>query len=114
MAVEAADEALLAELGYKQEFRRAFTPLEVRPFPKIFYDYVLTNKTGVWYRVQYHRVTSFHSVSALIPPSPLCVDRLIMNLQLCPVLRAPKWRPERNGVGREFTLSSSLRSSTRD
>lgn len=32
MAVEAADEALLAELGYKQEFRRAFTPLEVRPF----------------------------------------------------------------------------------
>lgn len=31
MAVEAADEALLAELGYKQEFRRAFTPLEVRP-----------------------------------------------------------------------------------
>lgn len=32
MAVEAADEALLAELGYKQEFRRAFTPLEVRSF----------------------------------------------------------------------------------
>ena len=31
-AIEAADEALLAELGYKQEFQRAFTPLEVRPF----------------------------------------------------------------------------------
>ncbi len=28
-AVKAADEALLAELGYKQEFQRAFTPLEV-------------------------------------------------------------------------------------
>jgi hypothetical protein len=25
-----ADERLLAELGYKQEFRREFTPLEVR------------------------------------------------------------------------------------
>ncbi|CAK5271009.1 unnamed protein product [Mycena citricolor] len=28
-AVRAADEQLLAELGYKQEFKRAFTPLEV-------------------------------------------------------------------------------------
>jgi len=28
-AIAAADEALLAELGYKQEFQRAFTPLEV-------------------------------------------------------------------------------------
>jgi len=28
-AVAKADEALLAELGYKQEFKRAFTPLEV-------------------------------------------------------------------------------------
>jgi hypothetical protein len=27
-----ADEALLAELGYKQEFKRAFTPLEVSAF----------------------------------------------------------------------------------
>ena len=27
--IAAADEALLAELGYKQEFLRAFTPLEV-------------------------------------------------------------------------------------
>lgn len=29
-AVKQADEALLAELGYKQEFKREFTPLEVR------------------------------------------------------------------------------------
>ena len=28
-AIAIADEALLAELGYKQEFQRAFTPLEV-------------------------------------------------------------------------------------
>lgn len=28
-AIEKADEQLLAELGYKQEFKRAFTPLEV-------------------------------------------------------------------------------------
>ena len=26
---QSADEAILAKLGYKQEFRRAFTPLEV-------------------------------------------------------------------------------------
>lgn len=29
-AIRKKDEALLAELGYKQEFKRAFTPLEVR------------------------------------------------------------------------------------
>lgn len=27
--IRLADEALLADLGYKQEFKRAFTPLEV-------------------------------------------------------------------------------------
>jgi hypothetical protein len=32
-AVAKADEALLAELGYKQEFKRAFTPLEVLSAP---------------------------------------------------------------------------------
>lgn len=30
-AIRIADEALLADLGYKQEFKRAFTPLEVCP-----------------------------------------------------------------------------------
>ena len=29
--IRRADEALLADLGYKQEFKRAFTPLEVYP-----------------------------------------------------------------------------------
>lgn len=29
-AIRLADEELLAQLGYKQEFKRAFTPLEVR------------------------------------------------------------------------------------
>jgi hypothetical protein len=28
-SIRQADEALLASLGYKQEFKRAFTPLEV-------------------------------------------------------------------------------------
>ena len=28
-AIQQADEELLATLGYKQEFKRAFTPLEV-------------------------------------------------------------------------------------
>jgi hypothetical protein len=31
----AADEATLAKLGYKQEFRRAFTPLEVGSTPAL-------------------------------------------------------------------------------
>jgi hypothetical protein len=31
-----ADEALLAQLGYKQELRRAFTPLEVGMMPDLF------------------------------------------------------------------------------
>lgn len=30
--IENADESLLAALGYKQEFQRAFTPLEVGAF----------------------------------------------------------------------------------
>ena len=30
-AIEIADEELLASLGYKQEFQRAFTGLEVSP-----------------------------------------------------------------------------------
>jgi len=30
-AIAWGDEALIAQLGYKQEFKRAFTPLEVRP-----------------------------------------------------------------------------------
>lgn len=31
-AIELADEELLANLGYKQEFQRAFTGLEVRAY----------------------------------------------------------------------------------
>lgn len=31
-AIRLADEALLADLGYKQEFKRAFTPLEVSSY----------------------------------------------------------------------------------
>ncbi len=34
-AIRVADEALLASLGYKQEFKRAFTPLEVYFTPLI-------------------------------------------------------------------------------
>lgn len=34
-AVKIADEQLLAQLGYKQEFQRAFSPLEVR-LPRSF------------------------------------------------------------------------------
>ncbi|KAG6374015.1 hypothetical protein JVT61DRAFT_4651 [Boletus reticuloceps] len=38
-AIAIADEKLLAELGYKQEFKRAFTPLEViRSFLAVLTD----------------------------------------------------------------------------
>lgn len=36
-AIARSDEALLAQLGYKQEFKRAFTPLEVRIRPLRFH-----------------------------------------------------------------------------
>lgn len=41
--VALADEALLASLGYKQEFKRAFTPLEVRILFCIIYSCVGIN-----------------------------------------------------------------------
>lgn len=37
--IASADKKLLAELGYKQEFKRAFTPLEVViPLPQLSYS----------------------------------------------------------------------------
>lgn len=41
-ATKQTDEELLADLGYKQEFRRAFTPLEASPLVSS----LLTSTTG--------------------------------------------------------------------
>lgn len=38
MPIILGDEALLAELGYKQEFRRAFTPFEVAWLVDVRFD----------------------------------------------------------------------------
>ena len=58
------DNAALAALGYKQEFKRAFSPLEVcqpilflRPYPY--------THTGVWDRILYHRIAALYSVRSL-------------------------------------------------
>ena len=56
------DEALLASLGYKQEFKRAFTPLEVwfsRLWPA-FSVYHCTKLAGVRNRIFYHWAPAFH------------------------------------------------------
>ena len=62
-----ADDQLLAELGYKQEFKRAFTPLEViRPFPT---DLPVTDcvvSIGLWNCIQYHWLASVDCVSTPI------------------------------------------------
>ena len=64
-AVAKADEALLAELGYKQEFKRAFTPLEVSQLlllPVVFRELTVNITAGFRYSVQYHRLTPFDRV----------------------------------------------------
>ena len=65
-AIERADEELLASLGYKQEFRRAFTGLEVRSivFRSIGAE---SSSLDVWNSFQHHRLTALHRVSVLIP-----------------------------------------------
>lgn len=68
-AVARADEELLASLGYKQEFQRAFTGVEVRTSLANLHvspNIVLQRSLDLWYRFQYHRSPSLNSVSA--PP----------------------------------------------
>jgi hypothetical protein len=51
-----ADEALLTELGYEQEFKRAFTPLEVHTLPQLKLFARLNGKAtaGLRHSFQYH------------------------------------------------------------
>jgi len=67
-AVQLADEALLASMGYKQEFKRAFTPLEVAAFRILCEEWVLTpelfSPPGVWDSIFHHRPSS---VNCLCP-----------------------------------------------
>jgi hypothetical protein len=59
-----ADETTLAELGYKQEFHREFTPLEVSLFSgSSMYATQANNCTGGWTCIQLCRSSSFYGVS---------------------------------------------------
>jgi hypothetical protein len=62
-----ADEKLLAELGYKQEFQRAFTPLEVY---YVIITYVISHlifSKGVRYLVQHCWTLALNCVSPSHP-----------------------------------------------
>lgn len=65
--IDAADKALLAELGYKQEFKREFKPLEVRLrvsllTDKPLFSYILV---GIRNRIQYYRSLTIHRVNTV-------------------------------------------------
>ena len=65
VAVAKADEGLLAELGYKQEFQREFTPLEVyfTSFLLLFHSPLAT--ADIWGFVQYRWTLALYRVSAV-------------------------------------------------
>jgi hypothetical protein len=63
--IKAQDEALLASLGYKQELKRVFTPLEVhRQFPPFQNLLKLIPMTGFWRHFLYHWPSSIDSLCA--------------------------------------------------
>ena len=87
--IAAADEALLAELGYKQEFQRAFTPLEVSIIFIISYWSVqlINISTGFRNSIQYHWLVTFYCVrSSRIPTSPRRVTQTEFELDDSSVL----------------------------
>ena len=61
------DEKLLAELGYKQEFQRAFTPLEARYVIVAYVIFHLISQKGVRYLVQHRWTLAFNRVSPSHP-----------------------------------------------
>jgi len=79
-SIKQKDEQLLATLGYKQEFKRAFTPLEVSWFFALSESFRLIYQ-GLWYRLFYNWTVALHSIS--------------------PFLCHPKWWRTSHGVGGE-------------
>ena len=79
-SIRQKDEQLLATLGYKQEFKRAFAPLEVIDFwPR--YSKIWLICGGLWYRLLHHWIITLNCFS--------------------PFLCHPKWRRPSDGVGGE-------------
>jgi len=62
--IQLADEKLLADLGYKQEFKREFTPIEVYLTRSIRFTAQLTRYQGLRYRIQYHRTFAIDGVGS--------------------------------------------------
>jgi hypothetical protein len=80
-SIRQKDEQLLATLGYKQEFKRAFTPLEVINFWWRYPKFRLICR-GLWDRLLYHWIIALHCFS--------------------PFLCHPKWRRSSDGMGGEL------------
>lgn len=78
-SLERRDEELLATLGYKQEFKREFTPLEVSV--KLRMESYFLIISGVRYRIFNYRFTAVHFI--------------------CFILRYTKWRRTSDGLGRK-------------
>jgi hypothetical protein len=97
-AIAKADEELLAELGYKQEFRRAFKPIEVFCF--LFVTRTTPISFRFWNRVQHRWSPSFYCVShgAPLPRASL----LTVRPQFCLVLFVTKWWCCCHGLGGLF------------
>lgn len=62
-----ADDETLAALGYKQEFKRAFSPLEVCSLFSAFFPMSIDiSFGGIRYRFLYHRAAAINSLSTLL------------------------------------------------
>jgi len=64
------DDAALAKLGYKQEFRRAFTPFEVSS-PCVHDKLTSNSHIDVWGCIQLYRTDPFYNVSYPTAPTPI-------------------------------------------
>lgn len=67
-AIQRADEELLATLGYKQEFKRAFKPIEVcYPSTELNTQPTYIRRcTGFRYRLLHHRLAPIHRLSPIL------------------------------------------------
>ena len=61
------DEAILARLGYKQEFRREFTPLEVGPIPHAWAHMTINTASAQVFGVAFSIVGLLPSIAYVAP-----------------------------------------------
>lgn len=111
VAVAKADERLLAELGYKQEFQREFTPLEVDFTSYIFAFFSSTHhirKSQLQiFGVSFSIVGLLPSIASVPCPPPLSRNIIHCHLQLSTLLFYSQWRSGGDGLGSK-SVSFSL------